>query len=350
MTNLTTNIHPVLAAACLGDALGASTEGMQRNEIIAVFGSPVTRFQPAPEKAPFAAGMEAGRLTDDATQMLAMADVLVRTGGRPSADDAAAGLLAWASDADVFRRFAGPTTRLAVERIRAGHALAAVATPETYSCSFGASDGAAMRAPAAGLVNPGKPEAAVELAAILSVPTHNTQIAFAGAGAVAAAIATGLSAGEGSDLGAAALKGARLGEALGPKLGRVVGGASVVRRLEVALEIAGRYRGDPDAAMVALEAEVGNGVAMAEAAPTAIALAVSAAGDPWAAIVAGVNGGNDSDTIAMIAGAVAAAWADADWIPSELVAELERVNRLDLVAVSRNLAGVADRTDGVAGR
>lgn len=122
MTELAIRIEAVLAAACLGDALGAATEGMQRDEIVAVFGGPVSGLMPAPERAPFARGLTPGRLTDDATQMLAMADVLLRTGGRPTVADAEAGMIAWAGDEETFRRFAGPTTRLAIERIRQGKA------------------------------------------------------------------------------------------------------------------------------------------------------------------------------------------------------------------------------------
>jgi ADP-ribosylglycohydrolase len=120
----------------------------------------------------------------------------------------------------------------------------------------------------------------------------------------------------------------------------------VSRRLERALAIAAEHHGDPDGAMIDLEAEVGNGVAMAEAVPTAVALAIAADGDPLAAICAAVNGGNDSDTIAMIAGAIAAAWAGSAWIPVALLAEVERVNRIDLAATSRALAALS----GIKGR
>lgn len=343
MSDRVDRIHAVLAAGCLGDALGAATEGMQRDEIVAVFGGPVAELLPAPERAPFARGLRAGHLTDDATQMLAMAEVLVRTGGNPGVEDAEAGLIAWAGNEEVFRRFAGPTTRLAIERIREGRAVAAEQEP--YSCVFGTSNGAAMRAPVAGLAKPGDIAGAVRVAAVLSLPTHPTQIALSGAGAVAAAIAAGIVERPVTDIAHAALEGAELGEAEGHARGRVVGGASVVRRIEVALGIADRFRGDVGGAMIALEAEVGNGVAMAEAVPTAVGLAVAAHGDPFAAILAAVNGGNDSDTIAMIAGAIAAAWAGPAWIPRDLLAEIERINRIDLLATSRALAGLS-RTTG----
>ncbi len=176
-----------------------------------------------------------------------------------------------------------------------------------YSCMFGTSNGGAMRAPAAGCARPGRPEDAAKLAAILSAPTHNTQIAFGGAGAVAAAIAAGLG-GSGIDaMEAAALLGARVGEAEAAAWGRIVGGAGVIRRIDMALAIGRRHAGDVHAAAAELTDVVGNGVAMAEAVPHAFGLVAAARGNAWQSILGAVNGGNDSDTIAMIAGAVAAA-------------------------------------------
>ncbi|MEM8550774.1 MAG: ADP-ribosylglycohydrolase family protein [Pseudomonadota bacterium] len=327
-------VRAVLAAACLGDALGAATEGMSRHDIRSVFGADVTDFVPPPDGAPFAKGLTPGVLTDDATQMLAMARVLIRTGGQPTPADAVAGMISWADDHDVFERFAGPTTRLAIEALRSG--ASNVASPDVYSCSFGASNGAAMRAPAAGVAFAGNTDRAIEVAALLAAPTHNTQVAFAGAAAVAAAIAAGLDgAGNMPDT---ALAAARAGEAMPSP--RHVGGARVSTRLELALEIAEKAAGDPAGTMIALEAAVGNGVAMAESVPTAIALAHGLR-EPMTVIRTAVNGGNDSDTIAMIAGAVAAAYAAADWVPEDMVGVIEQVNCIDLEAVSAALAGCA---------
>lgn len=331
-------IARVFAAACLGDALGAATEAMHPDEIVTVFGGRVEGLVPAPPKAPFAAGLAPGRLTDDATQMLAMARRIIAAGGHPTIDDAVAGMLDWAGEDDVFARFAGPTTRVAVAQLKAGVDPAAVASPPVYSCMFGTSNGGAMRAPAAGCARPGRQEDAAKLAAILSAPTHNTQIAFGGAGAVAAAIAAGLG-GSGIDaMEAAALLGARVGEAEAAAWGRIVGGAGVIRRIDMALAIGRRHAGDVHAAAAELTDVVGNGVAMAEAVPHAFGLVAAARGNAWQAILGAVNGGNDSDTIAMIAGAVAAAYEPAESWPADLLDTIRSRNNLDLAALAAALA------------
>lgn len=341
-TALSTRVERVLLAACAGDALGAATEGMHPDDIPSVFGGPVTVLTPPPAKAPFALGLAPGRLTDDATQMLVMAQMLVRIGRDPTPADAVDGLIAWADDEEMFRRFAGPTTRLAVESLRAGTPPLDVATPSIYTCTYGTSNGAAMRAPTAGCARAGDIAAAAELACLLAAPTHNTQIAYEGAASVASAIAAGLDGASGgvAAMVEAALEGARLGVAQARISGRFAGGAGIARRIALAVEIGERFAGDMDGAVRELTDVVGNGVAMAEAVPHAFGLIAAAKGDPWQAVLAAVNGGNDSDTIAMIAGATAAAWWPRDAVPADLAETVKTVNGLDLPSVAAGLAAL----------
>ncbi|MBM7049241.1 ADP-ribosylglycohydrolase family protein [Rhizobium lusitanum] len=337
---LASNIHAVLLAACVGDALGAATEGMHRDDIATVFGGPITRLRPAPPLAPFALGLQPGRLTDDATQMLCMAKIAIRAKGNPTLDDAIDGLLLWTADTEMFTRFAGPTTRIALEKLRSGIEARDVADPGVYSCVFGTSNGAAMRAPVAGCLRPGDIEGAAGIAVTFSAPTHNTQIAYAGAAAVAGAIAHGLAGGTRDNLMGAAIKAARIGEVEAKRNGRLTGGADLVRRLEMAADIGRRFIGRPRAAMTELEAVIGNGIAMVEAVPVAFGLVIAAEFSPWQAILAAVNGGNDSDTIAMFAGAIAAAFGTDD-LDGKVAAEVQRVNALTLRDLAAQLAEVA---------
>jgi ADP-ribosylglycohydrolase len=334
--SLADRIRNVLLGACLGDALGAPTESMYPEEILRVFGK-VTSFVPAPPLAPFSAGSAPGSLTDDATQLLEMARSVIAAKGEPTIEDAARGLIAWFDDERGFGRFAGPTTRIAIERMKAGEDPRIVATPALYSATMGTTNGAAMRAPVAGCVRPGDIEGAVQLAAILSAPTHNTQIAYSGAGAVAAAIAIGIGGPCGMSLADAAFRGADAGERLAETQGRLASGASVRRRLELAVGIADRYRGDTEGCIAELEAVIGAGLPMNEAVPVAVGLAIAAGPNPWDAIVAAANIGNDCDTVALIAGSIAAAWSSDIGAPADVVAELEKVNGIDLAAVARDL-------------
>jgi len=344
--NLAERIELVLAAACLGDALGAPPEAMHPAEILKVFGGRITRFVPAPPMAPFSNGATPGSLTDDATQLLAMAQVIIEAGGHPTIEHAAKALIAWADDPRGFGKFAGPSTQAAIDRMRAGEDPRVVATPARYSVAMGTTNGAAMRAPVAGCIRPGDIEGAVDVAATLSAPTHNTQIAYAGAGAVAAVVAIGLSGGVSRggkmlSLAEAAFAGAEAGDRLAATRGRLAAGPSVIKRMELAIAIGERYRGDAEACMTELGAVIGAGLPMAEAVPAAVGLAVAVGPDPFAAIVAAANEGADSDTVALIAGAMVAAWSDSLKAPDDMMATLELVNGIDLGAIAADLASVA---------
>ena len=149
--NLAERIELVLAAACLGDALGAPPEAMHPAEILSVFGGRITGFVPAPPLAPFSNGAAPGSLTDDATQLLAMASAIIAAGGTPTIHDAAKALIAWADDPRGFGKFAGPSTQAAIDRMRAGEDPGLVATPARYSIAMGTTNGAAMAGAGRGL-------------------------------------------------------------------------------------------------------------------------------------------------------------------------------------------------------
>ena len=79
--------------------------------------------------------------------------------------------------------------------------------------------------------------------------------------------------------------------------------------------------------MSELGAVIGAGLPMAEAVPSAVGLAVAVGNDPYAAIVAAANEGADSDTVALIAGAMVAAWSDSLKAPGDMMATLRTRQR-----------------------
>ena len=66
----------------------------------------------------------------------------------------------------------------------------------------------------------------------------------------------------------------------------------------------------------AIEASIGNSVMMVESAPAAVGVFVAAAGDPLDTVSAGASIGNDSDTVAAMAGALAGALRGIDAVPA----------------------------------
>src|SRR5918998_5556140 len=72
-----------LAAAALGDAMGAATEQHEISEIIALYGGLLRELR-APSSETFSSGNLPGQITDDTSQMFALAEALIDADGELS--------------------------------------------------------------------------------------------------------------------------------------------------------------------------------------------------------------------------------------------------------------------------
>lgn len=325
-----------LATSCIGDALGCPTEQLTMEEIKKEFAGFVTDFHAPAKDHPFAGGRTAGQITDDASLLLKMAKAVVTSGGNLTVKHVVEQLLIWSEEEEY--RFAGPTTKAAIERLKLGDDKAG---SSGILASSGASNGAAMRIGPAGLANPGSINGAVQDAITMSLPTHGTTAAIAGAAAIAAGVAEALTSDATVEsVVQACLEGAAQGEQLRRDGVRVTPGPSIGKRIELAVSIAMRAPSLEDA-MIDLEALVGTGLPTAEAVPTAVGLFVAADGDPFKTVFASANIGHDTDTIACIAGALAGALKGIERVPQSLVEKVQQANDLDLAELAQDLTQVA---------
>ena len=336
-----------LSLAGMGDALGAPTEQWTIDEIAAAHGGLVTRFvEPGADTFAGANGGKRAEVTDDASQMYYLARALIAADGRLENEGWVACLLDWVQTSPKAG-FMGPSTAGIVKALQEGADTARVGTigsSRRKMTTVGITNGAAMRVAPAGLVHPGRLEAACEQAFATCLPSHDTEVAISAACSVAAAVAHGLMADSLDAVIAAALKGARIGERLARARVRAVAGPSYLARLEIALEIAGAARGDGDF-MRRMERVVGNSVLAAESVPAAIGLVVYAQGDPLRTIALGASMGNDTDSIATMAGAIVGALRGTAALPQDLLAEFRAVNAAEygLDALAAGLAAIARR-------
>jgi len=341
---LSQHILGSLATAAIGDAMGAATEQHSIPEIVEKFGGLLRELHvPSPET--FSHGNLAGQITDDTSQMFALAQLLIESDGDLTEQAWLETLIHW-SRTSPHKNQMGPTTRPLLEALAAGQDTSAIGrTPFSARklTSFGSTNGAAMRIAPAGLVHPGDIEAAVQLAWVTSRPTHGTQIAAAGAGAIAAGVAHALVSGaDVLSVVRACLDGARLGEAIGIREGRRVPGPNIARRIEIAVEEALRASSLLDA-ITRIEASVGNSVMMVESAPAAVGVFVAASGDPLDTVSAGASIGNDSDTIAAMAGSLSGALRGISAVPADMFATVKAVSQEDIEAISAGLTVIAWR-------
>ncbi|MFT5197168.1 MAG: ADP-ribosylglycohydrolase, partial [Candidatus Promineifilaceae bacterium] len=140
----------------------------------------------------------------------------------------------------------------------------------------------------------------------------------------------------------AALAGARLGEKIGRENGRTAPGPSVVRRIEMAVEEALRASSFEEA-LRNIEATVGNSVMMVESTPAAVGIFVAAKGDPLGCAIGGTNIGNDTDTIAAMAGSMAGALRGYASIPQEMLTMIHEANDEDIIKLADGLTKIAWR-------
>ena len=326
--------HGALAGLALGDALGMPTQAMSPEQIRAVYGR-ITGLVDADASQPYAPGMPAGSVTDDTEQALLVASLLVRGRGSSSgrvalnAVEFAHSLLAW-EDSMIERGsldLLGPSTKAALERVRAG------ADPLSVG-GAGTTNGAAMRVTPIGVaVSTADPEAFAEAVWSSCRVTHATRQGFQSAALVAAAVSLGIDAARSPSLDLRSLlwKAVTYVDSL-PERGAWTPDPDVVAATRRAMQLAVN---PASSSLECLVEQVGTSVASAHAIPMAFALLTR---DPSPrALLDAANIGGDTDTIGAIAGAILGAAAGVGVFDGRALAQVEEVSRLGLATVAEQL-------------
>ena len=326
--------HGALAGLALGDALGMPTQAMSPEQIRAVYGR-ITGLVDADASQPYAPGMPAGSITDDTEQALLVASLLVRGRGSSSgrvalnAVEFAHSLLAW-EDSMIERGsldLLGPSTKAALERVRAG------ADPLSVG-GAGTTNGAAMRVTPIGIaVSTADPEAFAEAVWSSCRVTHATRQGFQSAALVAAAVSMGIDAARSPSLDLRSLlwKAVTYVDSL-PERGAWTPDPDVVAATRRAMQLAVN---PASSSLECLVEQVGTSVASAHAIPMAFALLTR---DPSPrALLDAANIGGDTDTIGAIAGAILGATVGVEVFDGRALAQVEEVSRLGLSSVAEQL-------------
>ncbi len=286
----------------------------------------ITEFRPGPADHPVHFGLPAGRITDDSEQAFSLARAFIKHGGVTLAASVEA-IIDWydrvGGDASPY---VGPSTRRGVQALKRGD------DPHTTGL-WGDTNGSAMRISPVGLLHPGDPMGAIEDAATVCIPTHNTNVAISGACAVAAAIAIAMLDNISLD---AVVSAGILGAELGRKKGRAWLGPSVARRIQMAVEIASGP-GDDLTRLHEIYNAVGTSLSVPETVGSAFGVLVMAQGDPKQTAIYAANLSGDADTVAAIACAIAGAYAGIGAFPAEIIARMDADEVVDSYHV-RDLA------------
>ena len=332
--------YGALAGLALGDALGMPTQAMSPEQIRAVYGR-ITGLVDGDASQPYAPGMPAGSVTDDTEQALLIASLLLR--GRASSSGRVAlnavefahALLAW-EDSMIERGsldLLGPSTKAALERVRAGE------DPLTVG-GEGTTNGAAMRVTPIGIaVSTEDPEAFAEAVWSSCRVTHATRQGFQSAALVAAAVSMGIDAARSPSLDLRSLlwKAVTYVDSL-PERGAWTPDPDVVAATRRAMQLAAN---PASSSLECLVEQVGTSVASAHAIPMAFALL---ARDPSPqALLDAANLGGDTDTIGAIAGAILGAAFGVEVLPADSLSMIEEVSQLGLSSVAGDLLALRDQ-------
>lgn len=332
--------HGALAGLALGDALGMPTQEMSPAQIRAVYGR-ITGLVDGDASQPYAPGMPAGSVTDDTEQALLVASLLIRGRGSSSgrvalnAVEFAHALLAW-EDSMIERGsldLLGPSTKAALERVRAGE------DPLTVG-GEGTTNGAAMRVTPIGIaVSTEDPEAFAEAVWSSCRVTHATRQGFQSAALVAAAVSMGIDTARSTSPNLRGLlwKAVTYVDSL-PEHGAWTPDPDVVAATRRAMQLAVN---PASSSLECLAEQVGTSVASAHAIPMAFALL---ARDPSPqALMDAANIGGDTDTIGAIAGAILGAALGVEVLPTDSLSMIEEVSHLGLSTVAGDLLVLRDQ-------
>ena len=326
--------YGAFAGLALGDALGMPTQAMSPEQIRAVYGR-VTGLVDGDASQPYAPGMPAGSVTDDTEQALLIASLLVRGGGSSSgrvaldAGDFSHALLSW-EDSMIERGsldLLGPSTKAALERVRAGD------DPLTVG-GLGTTNGAAMRVTPIGIaVSTADPEVFADAVWSSCQVTHATRQGFQSAALVAAAVSLALDWPEASasDMTTLLWKAVSYVDSL-PERGAWTPDPDVVAATRRAMQLVAN---PASSSLECLVEQIGTSVASAHAIPMAFALL---ARDPSPrALLDAANLGGDTDTIGAIAGAILGSVLGVEAFDPAMLTQVELTSHLDLPSIALEL-------------
>lgn len=328
--------YGALAGLALGDALGMPTQAMSPQQIRTVYGR-VAGLVDGDESQPYAPGMAAGSVTDDTEQALLIASLLLKghgSGLNLDAGEFSHALLAW-EDSMIERGsldLLGPSTKAALERVRAGENPLRVG-------GEGTTNGAAMRVTPIGIAASTSDRQLFADAVWSSCQvTHATRQGFQSAALVAAAVSLGIDAGA-ADVTDLLWEAVAFVRSL-PERGAWSPEPDVVTATHRALKLAAQ----PASSLEWLAEQIGTSVASAQAIPMAFALL---ARDPSPrALLEAANLGGDTDTIGAISGAILGASLGVEVFDAYGLAQVEQVSQLDLPSVATALLALRDREGG----
>lgn len=339
MSTLNGKVLGSLVGAAAGDAIGAATELRTIDQIKTDFDGWVTTFI-APPQDTFGRCNDAGMCTDDFIQGKYILEASLDQNGEVNEEVMRKAFKRW-MNYPFYPNFTGPTTRAAMQRIfndtrqsLQGNVETGEPAQEAVLINNGnasATNGSAMKAWSASMLSLKSPDELIATTYEIARFTHNNVISVSGACAISTAVNAALS--DGVTLGEvleAAVKGADQGYSYAKQHGAMMmAGPSVARRIELAVQIGEKHE-CWESAISELADIIGTGLHASEAVPAVFGILACCGNDPEEAILAAVNIGNDTDTVATMVGSIVGALHGIDALPDNYLPVLNEANQFKL--------------------
>ena len=343
MPSVEEKILNALLAAATGDAMGAVTEQRSTDHIIQRFNGYVTDLIPPPDDN-LAHGNPAGLVTDDFSIAYYSAEDILSAGSRPTKELAEKSLIRWFGHPE-YTRYIGPTTKKAISALMHEEKqvertnILEIIEDQLLCNNSRATNGAGMKAGIIGLLNPGNVDRAIDEAIIFCTPTHNNTIALSAGCAIAAATAAAMSPDATyNDTIEAGIYGAAEGYRKALTTAAPVAGGNVEKKIKLAVKIGAEYRNQFDKAMRAISEIIGGGLFAYEAIPAVFGHIAACEGRIKDSVLMGVNGGDDTDTVACMTGYITGALSNSENFPDCYIEKIDKVNNFNLRAMAEKIA------------
>lgn len=326
-----------IIAALVGDAMGAPTEMRTREQIIDFFGAYVKEFVEPPSDV-FAKGRLPGQVTDDFSIAYYLLKEIVKDSGVISSELGKNAIINWADDLEYSSRFAGPTTLMAIDKLR--NNLEFDPSKEFGLVNYNnlGTNGASMKIFPVGLLNGRDFDKTILDVITICSHTHFTNAALSGACAIACAVGEALQDDSTIDsITEVGVYGAKYGNIKALEITKkVCAGPSIEKRIELAKHI-GKTANSFDELLININDIIGGGIWVWESVPAVFGI-INGVKSTMDAIYAGVNIGNDTDTIATMAGAILGTHFGIDSVDKSCIDIGLKVNDMNLKYLSDELS------------
>ncbi len=317
------HLQQILYGAAYGDSLGALTEFCTVEEIKKSFPNGLNEY--CNSISLLTEGIVPGQVTDDFGSSCYIMQEILNNNGDFNKEIATEAILKWSADEVYFNNFAGENTRRQVEKLKKGVFI----DPSDQAFHFMGknSNGGAMKAVPLGLLANGDFDLAVKYAIDLCWPTHFNSAAVSATAAITCAISEATKENTSIKLVIEkAIQGSKIAREEVEEMGYISFGPYVENKIIQAINLASECKNVQDIIKL-LSEELGTGIQVQETIPAVFAILSATNANFDQAIYCAVNAGGDTDTIALMVGAISAALSTHEILDHKIIEQIQESNR-----------------------